>query len=137
MDSVTPRGIWDNAPCSLNTLRLQGLTFTSYSPIFYLSSDGRWLQEKKNRRPGFSFSRCVRSSNSRNNPTDHRQGKSSLVIQFIESHFVESYYPTIESSVFKSIKYDGVDYDCEIIDTAGQVGSSSIHHAHLLMRYAG
>ena len=48
-------------------------------------------------------------------------GKSSLVIQFIENHFVESYYPTIESVFNKTVSYKGVDYDCDIIDTAGQV----------------
>ena len=48
-------------------------------------------------------------------------GKSSLVIQFIENHFIESYYPTIESTFTKSINYKGVEYDCDIIDTAGQV----------------
>ncbi|KAH9948345.1 P-loop containing nucleoside triphosphate hydrolase protein [Amylocystis lapponica] len=48
-------------------------------------------------------------------------GKSSLVVQFIENHFVESYYPTIESTFNKSISYKGVEYDCDIIDTAGQV----------------
>ncbi|KAH8106016.1 P-loop containing nucleoside triphosphate hydrolase protein [Cristinia sonorae] len=48
-------------------------------------------------------------------------GKSSLVVQFIENHFVESYYPTIESTFTKSINYKGVEYDCDIIDTAGQV----------------
>jgi Ras family protein len=71
------------------------------------------------------------------NPTDQwlsgSSGKSSLVIQFIENHFVENYYPTIESSASKSIKYNGVDYDCEIIDTAGQVCSHFIHNAHPLM----
>lgn len=48
-------------------------------------------------------------------------GKSSLVIQFTENQFIESYYPTIESTHTKSISYKGVDYDCDIIDTAGQV----------------
>lgn len=48
-------------------------------------------------------------------------GKSSLVIQFIENHFVESYYPTIESTFSKTISYNGITYDCDIIDTAGQV----------------
>lgn len=42
-------------------------------------------------------------------------------MQFIENHFVESYYPTIESTFTKSVAYKGVDYDCDIIDTAGQV----------------
>ena len=48
-------------------------------------------------------------------------GKSSLVIQYIENHFVESYYPTIESVFNKTVNYKGVEYDCDIIDTAGQV----------------
>jgi len=47
-------------------------------------------------------------------------GKSSLVKQFIENHFVDSYYPTIESSFVKSVVYKGTEYDCHIIDTAGQ-----------------
>jgi hypothetical protein len=48
-------------------------------------------------------------------------GKSSLIIQFIENHFVDSYYPTIESTFSKSVNYKGIEYDCDIIDTAGQV----------------
>jgi len=47
-------------------------------------------------------------------------GKSSLVKQFIENHFVDAYYPTIESTFAKSVTYKGVEYDCHIIDTAGQ-----------------
>ena len=67
-----------------------------------------------------------------------RAGKSSLVKQFIEvgrtrscygiqlsaslqNHFVDSYYPTIESTFTKSMVYKDVEYDCHIIDTAGQV----------------
>jgi Ras family protein len=52
-------------------------------------------------------------------------GKSSLVIQFVEDHFVESYYPTIESTFNKTIKFNDVEYECEIIDTAGQVSCNS------------
>jgi len=47
-------------------------------------------------------------------------GKSSLVKAFIENHFVDAYYPTIESTFAKSVTYKGVEYDCHIIDTAGQ-----------------
>jgi len=47
-------------------------------------------------------------------------GKSSLVKHFIENHFADAYYPTIESTFAKSVKYKGVEYDCHIIDTAGQ-----------------
>jgi len=47
-------------------------------------------------------------------------GKSSLVKQFIENHFVEAYFPTIERSYTKTVKHNGIEYECEIIDTAGQ-----------------
>jgi Ras family protein len=50
-------------------------------------------------------------------------GKSSLTVQFVEGHFVETYYPTIENTFSKSIRYKGQDYQTEIIDTAGQVSS--------------
>jgi hypothetical protein len=48
-------------------------------------------------------------------------GKSSLVIQYAENHFVENYHPTIENTFAKTIKTKGEEYDCDIIDTAGQV----------------
>lgn len=48
-------------------------------------------------------------------------GKSSLAVQFVDGHFVESYYPTIENTFSKVIKYKGQDFSTEIIDTAGQV----------------
>jgi Ras family protein len=48
-------------------------------------------------------------------------GKSSLVVQFTENQFIDSYYPTIENTFTKSVNYKGVEYDCDIIDTAGQV----------------
>ena len=48
-------------------------------------------------------------------------GKSSLVIKFIDNNFVDSYYPTIESTFSKSINHKGTEYECDIIDTAGQV----------------
>lgn len=54
-------------------------------------------------------------------------GKSSLVKQFIENHFLDSYYPTIESTFAKSVIYNGVEYDCHIIDTAGQDEYSPIN----------
>jgi GTPase SAR1 family protein len=48
-------------------------------------------------------------------------GKSSLTVQFVDGHFVESYYPTIENTFSKVIKYKGQEYATEIVDTAGQV----------------
>ncbi|KAI9069248.1 hypothetical protein FKP32DRAFT_1560144 [Trametes sanguinea] len=59
-------------------------------------------------------------------------GKSSLVIQFIENHFVESYYPTIESVFNKTVSYKGADYDCDIIDTAGQDEYSILNSKHAI-----
>lgn len=59
-------------------------------------------------------------------------GKSSLVIQFIENHFVESYYPTIEATFQKSVKHNGVEYDCDIIDTAGQDEYSILNSKHAI-----
>ncbi|KAJ1973191.1 GTP-binding protein [Dimargaris xerosporica] len=47
-------------------------------------------------------------------------GKSTLTLQFVENFFAESYYPTIENTYRKTIKYKGQEYDCEILDTAGQ-----------------
>ena len=52
-------------------------------------------------------------------------GKSSMTVQFVDGHFVESYYPTIENTFSKVIKYKGQEYATEIIDTAGQVRTPS------------
>ena len=50
-------------------------------------------------------------------------GKSSLAVRFVDGHFVESYYPTIENTFSKEIKWKNQDYSTEIVDTAGQVRS--------------
>jgi small GTP-binding protein len=52
---------------------------------------------------------------------DCKPGKSSLTVQFVDGHFVESYYPTIENTFSKVIKFKGQEFATEIIDTAGQV----------------
>ncbi|KAG8963326.1 GTP-binding protein [Tulasnella sp. 419] len=57
-------------------------------------------------------------------------GKSSLVVQFVDNTFVESYYPTIENTFSKNIKYNGVEYQCDIIDTAGQDEFSILNSKH-------
>ena len=54
--------------------------------------------------------------------TEHA-GKSSLTVQFVENHFVDSYYPTIENTFTKTLKFKGQEYTLEIIDTAGHVRS--------------
>lgn len=47
-------------------------------------------------------------------------GKSSLVKQFIENHFINAYHPTIETEFSKIVNYRGTDFECQIVDTAGQ-----------------
>lgn len=44
-----------------------------------------------------------------------------MTVQFVETRFVESYYPTIENTFSRTIKLKGQEYATEIIDTAGQV----------------
>lgn len=48
-------------------------------------------------------------------------GKSSLTVQYVEGHFVEPYYPTIENSFSKEITVKNQKFATEIVDTAGQV----------------
>ncbi|KAK7443848.1 Ras family protein [Colletotrichum acutatum] len=52
-------------------------------------------------------------------------GKSSLAVQFVDGHFVDSYYPTIENTFSKTIRYKGQEFATEIVDTAGQ-GTESV-----------
>lgn len=44
-----------------------------------------------------------------------------MTVQFVDGHFVDSYYPTIENTFSKMIKWKNQDFATEIIDTAGQV----------------
>jgi small GTP-binding protein len=59
-------------------------------------------------------------------------GKSSLTVQFVDKHFVESYYPTIENTFSKVIRYKGQDFATEIIDTAGQDEYSILNSKHFI-----
>jgi Ras homolog enriched in brain len=43
------------------------------------------------------------------------------VVRYVDDAFVDSYYPTIENIFNKKIKYRNSDFECDIIDTAGQV----------------
>jgi len=47
-------------------------------------------------------------------------GKSSLVIQFVQGQFVDSYDPTIENTFNKTMKVHGQEYEVLVVDTAGQ-----------------
>ncbi|KAG0648431.1 GTP-binding Rheb [Hyphodiscus hymeniophilus] len=53
-------------------------------------------------------------------------------ILFVDGHFVESYYPTIENTFSKVIKYKGQEYATEIIDTAGQDEYSILNSKHFI-----
>jgi GTPase SAR1 family protein len=45
-------------------------------------------------------------------------------VRYVDGHFVESYYPTIENTFSKEIRYKGQDFSTEIVDTAGKVKTS-------------
>ncbi|GMK59576.1 hypothetical protein CspeluHIS016_0801820 [Cutaneotrichosporon spelunceum] len=48
-------------------------------------------------------------------------GKTSITQQYVTPPtYNEQYYPTIESTSNKIVTHKGVQYDCEIVDTAGQ-----------------
>jgi len=47
-------------------------------------------------------------------------GKSCLTLTWIGRGFTEEYDPTVEDNYMKSVVVDGIPYDVEIIDTAGQ-----------------
>ncbi|KAK4164871.1 P-loop containing nucleoside triphosphate hydrolase protein [Cladorrhinum sp. PSN259] len=59
-------------------------------------------------------------------------GKSSLAVRYVDGHFVESYYPTIENTFSKEIKWKGVEYSTEIVDTAGQDEYSILNSKHFI-----
>jgi len=59
-------------------------------------------------------------------------GKSALVVQYVEGHFIEPYFPTIESIVFKNVNWNGENYEFEIIDTAGQDEYSMLSSRHAI-----
>ncbi|KAJ8130434.1 hypothetical protein O1611_g3195 [Lasiodiplodia mahajangana] len=59
-------------------------------------------------------------------------GKSSLAVQFVDGHFVESYYPTIENTFSKVIRFKGQDFTTEIVDTAGQDEYSILNSKHFI-----
>ncbi|KAI9855380.1 MAG: GTP-binding protein [Vezdaea acicularis] len=59
-------------------------------------------------------------------------GKSSLTVQFVDGVFVDSYYPTIENTFSKVIKYKGQDFATEIVDTAGQDEYSVLNSKHFI-----
>ncbi|KAL9043109.1 MAG: hypothetical protein Q9180_000095 [Flavoplaca navasiana] len=59
-------------------------------------------------------------------------GKSSLTVRFVERHFVESYYPTIENTFSHTIKSRGQEFATEIVDTAGQDEYTILNSKHFI-----
>jgi small GTP-binding protein len=61
-------------------------------------------------------------------------GKSALTIQFIQSHFVEEYDPTIEDSYRKQCVIDEEVAVLDILDTAGQEVTYMHHNSWYCLR---
>lgn len=53
-------------------------------------------------------------------------------MRFVDGHFVDSYYPTIENTFSKTIRYKGQDFSTEIVDTAGQDEYSILNSKHFI-----
>lgn len=58
-------------------------------------------------------------------------GKSALTIQFIQSHFVSDYDPTIEDSYTKQCVIDERVAHLDILDTAGQEEFSAMREQYM------
>jgi len=58
-------------------------------------------------------------------------GKSSITIQFVQSHFVEIYDPTIEDSYRKQVAIDGEVALLDILDTAGQEEYNAMRDSYM------
>jgi GTPase KRas protein len=58
-------------------------------------------------------------------------GKSALTIQFIQSHFVDEYDPTIEDSYRKQCVIDEEVALLDILDTAGQEEYSAMREQYM------
>jgi len=58
-------------------------------------------------------------------------GKSALTIQFIQSHFVDEYDPTIEDSYRKTCVIDEENALLDILDTAGQEEYSAMREQYM------
>jgi GTPase KRas protein len=58
-------------------------------------------------------------------------GKSALVVQFIQNHFVEHYDPTIEDAYRKQTMVDGNTFLLDILDTAGQEEYSAMRDQYM------
>lgn len=53
-------------------------------------------------------------------------------MRYVDNHFVESYYPTIENTFSKEVKIKNQDYALEIVDTAGQDEYTILNSKHFI-----
>mmetsp|Transcript_116384 Transcript_116384/g.163614 ORF Transcript_116384/g.163614 Transcript_116384/m.163614 type:complete len:202 (+) Transcript_116384:106-711(+) len=58
-------------------------------------------------------------------------GKSALTIQFVQSHFIDEYDPTIEESYRKQVSIDDEVALLDILDTAGQEEYSAMREQYM------
>lgn len=58
-------------------------------------------------------------------------GKSALVIQIVQNHFVDEYDPTIEDSYRKQVVIDNETCLLDILDTAGQEEYSAMRDQYM------
>jgi len=58
-------------------------------------------------------------------------GKSALTVQFVQSHFLEEYDPTIEDSYRKQVQIDQDIVILDVLDTAGQEEYSAMREQWL------
>ncbi|KAJ3445141.1 ras-like protein rasd [Anaeramoeba flamelloides] len=58
-------------------------------------------------------------------------GKSALTIQFVQSHFVDEYDPTIEDSYRRQVVIDEETCLLDILDTAGQEEYSAMRDSYI------
>ncbi|KAJ6233289.1 ras-like protein rasb [Anaeramoeba flamelloides] len=58
-------------------------------------------------------------------------GKSALTVQFVQSHFVEEYDPTIEDAYRRQVKIDDETHLLDILDTAGQEEYSAMRDSYM------
>lgn len=58
-------------------------------------------------------------------------GKSAMTIQFVQSHFVDEYDPTIEDSYRKQVTIDDETCLLDLLDTAGQEEYSAMRDQYM------
>ncbi|KAK4997940.1 GTP-binding protein [Elasticomyces elasticus] len=61
-----------------------------------------------------------------------RSGKSSLVLRFVGGRYYDSYRPTIETVFTKIIRYKGLDYVAEIVDTQAEDEYTILNSQHFI-----